>query len=41
MKNMPSIETQHEMVRFLMKSVIPRMIKEKRLKDKQREDNQK
>lgn len=29
-KNMPSIETQHEMVRFLMKSIIPRMIEKQR-----------
>lgn len=30
MKNRPSVETQHEMVRFLMKTVIPRMIAKQR-----------
>jgi|GEM_PF-3743516 len=37
MKNMPSIETQHEMVRFLMKTVIPRMIAEQRV-EKEKEE---
>ena len=30
MKNQPSIETQHEMVRFFMKSIIPRIIEQRR-----------
>lgn len=40
MKNMPSIETQHEMVRFFMKSIIPRIIEQRRKEEQLEEQNQ-